>query len=56
MILNLDIQLNKTQSALLSLIENNKFTVANISRQQGKSVLAKVLATTWLFQTENRIP
>lgn len=55
MILNLDIQLNKTQSALLSLIENNKFTVANISRQQGKSVLAKVLATTWLFQTNKVI-
>lgn len=55
MILNLDIQLNKTQSALLSLVENNKFTVANISRQQGKSVLAKVLATTWLFQTNKVI-
>ncbi len=55
MILNLDIQLNKTQSALLSLIEDNKFTVANISRQQGKSVLAKVLATTWLFQTNKVI-
>lgn len=50
MILNLDIQLNGTQVALLNLVENNKFTVANISRQQGKSVLAKVLATTWLFQ------
>ena len=55
MILNLDIQLNKTQSALLSLVENYKFTVANISRQQGKSVLAKVLATTWLFQTNKVI-
>lgn len=55
MILNLDIQLNGTQSALLSLIENNKFVVANISRQQGKSVLAKVLATTWLFQTNKVI-
>lgn len=55
MILNLDIQLNKTQSALLGLVENNKFTVANISRQQGKSVLAKVLATTWLFQTNKVI-
>lgn len=55
MILNLDIQLNSTQSALLSLIENNKFVVANISRQQGKSVLAKVLATTWLFQTNKVI-
>lgn len=55
MILNLDIQLNGTQVALLNLVENNKFTVANISRQQGKSVLAKVLATTWLFQTNKVI-
>lgn len=50
MTINIDIELNPTQKSLLSLIDNNKFTVANISRQQGKSVLAKLLAVTWLFQ------
>lgn len=50
MILNLDIELNPTQRDLLNLINQNKFTVANISRQQGKSVLAKLLAIQWLFQ------
>ena len=50
MTITLDIELNNTQKELLRLIENNKYTVANISRQQGKSVLAKVLAIKWLFQ------
>lgn len=50
MTINLDIKLNNTQRELLGLIENNKYTVANISRQQGKSVLAKLLAIQWLFQ------
>lgn len=50
MTLNFDITLNPTQKDLLALIENNKYVVANISRQQGKSVLAKVLATMWLFE------
>ena len=50
MTITLDIELNNTQKELLRLIENNKYTVANISRQQGKSVLAKLLAIKWLFQ------
>lgn len=50
MIINLDIELNPTQRSLLSLIDNNKFTVANISRQQGKTVLGKLLSIQWLFQ------
>lgn len=52
MIVNFDIQFNKTQNELLSLIEdlNNKLILANISRQQGKSVLMKVLCTQWLLQ------
>ena len=50
MIINLDIELNPTQKSLLSLIDSNKFTVANISRQQGKTVLGKLLSIQWLFQ------
>ena len=55
MTLNFNIELNKTQKDLLNLIDNYKFTVANISRQQGKSTLGKVLATRWLFQSNKTI-
>lgn len=55
MIIKFDIQLSNTQKELLELINNNKITVANISRQQGKSVLMKLLASQWLFEKNKTI-
>lgn len=52
-----DIQLNKPQQDMLSLIENpqNKYILAAMSRQIGKSVLCKVLCTKWLLEPNKEI-
>lgn len=56
MILKFDIQLNKSQKDLLRLIDgDSRFIIANLSRQQGKSVLMKVLCTQWLFESNKEI-
>lgn len=56
MTINFDITLNKSQRDLLGLVEgDSRFIIANLSRQQGKSVLMKVLCTQWLFQSNKEI-
>lgn len=52
-----DIKLNKPQQDMLSLIDNpeNKFILAAMSRQIGKSVLCKVLCTKWLLEQNKSI-
>lgn len=57
MVVRFDIQLNKPQQDMLSLIENpqNKYILAAMSRQIGKSVLCKVLCTKWLLEPNKEI-
>lgn len=54
---NFNIQLNKPQQDMLSLIDNpqNKYILAAMSRQIGKSVLCKVLCTKWLLEPNKEI-
>lgn len=41
---------NKTQQKVLELLKENDVVVANVSRQQGKSYLARYLAVFWALQ------
>lgn len=41
---------NKTQKKVLELLKENDVVVANVSRQQGKSYLARYLAVFWALQ------
>lgn len=41
---------NKTQQKVLELLKENDIVVANVSRQQGKSYLARYLAVFWALQ------
>ena len=41
---------NKTQQKVLELLKENNVVVANVSRQQGKSYLARYLAVFWALQ------
>ena len=54
---NFNIQFNKPQQDMLSLIDNpqNKYILAAMSRQIGKSVLCKVLCTKWLLEPNKEI-
>ena len=54
---NFDIQLNKSQLDMMNLVsdDNIKFILAALSRQQGKSVLCKVLCTQWLLEKNREI-
>ena len=54
---NFNIQFNKPQQDMLSLIDNpqNKYILAAMSRQIGKSVLCKVLCTEWLLEPNKEI-
>lgn len=55
--INFNIQLNKPQQDMLSLIDNpqNRYILAAMSRQIGKSVLCKVLCTKWLLEPNKDI-
>lgn len=48
---NLKFKPNKTQQKILELLKENDVVVANVSRQQGKSYLARYLAVFWALQT-----
>lgn len=48
---NLKFQPNKTQQKILELLKENDIVVANVSRQQGKSYLARYLAVFWALQS-----
>ena len=41
---------NKTQKKVIELLKENDVVVANVSRQQGKSYLARYLAVFWALQ------
>ena len=47
---NLKFSPNKTQKKVLELLKENDVVVANVSRQQGKSYLARYLAVFWALQ------
>lgn len=44
---------NKTQQLILDLVKENRVTVANVSRQQGKSYLGRYLAISWALSTKS---
>lgn len=47
---NFNFSPNKTQKKVLELLKENDVVVANVSRQQGKSYLARYLAVFWALQ------
>lgn len=47
---NFNFSPNKTQQKVLELLKENDVVVANVSRQQGKSYLARYLAVFWALQ------
>lgn len=53
--INFDIEFTNSQKEILEAVNNNKYTVVAMSRQAGKSVLAKVLVTKWLFEYNKNI-
>lgn len=49
------IDLTKSQQEMLDLLEDHKYLVALMSRQQGKSTFLKLMATKWLLEPNNSI-
>ena len=54
MVVNFQISFTPSQEEILEAVDTHKYTVVSMSRQAGKSVLAKALVCKWLFEP-NRI-
>ena len=54
MTVNFQISFTPSQEEILEAVDTHKYTVVSMSRQAGKSVLAKALVCKWLFEP-NRI-